>query len=221
MLSGKRVLVTGAAGGLGSGVVDVLLRHGAEVVAVDRTRLDRDDVEFHEVDLLESSDAAPLATVGRVDGLAHLVGGFAMGSDVHATDEETWNRMWALNVKSLNRTLAGVVPGMRATGGSIVTVGARNGLTGVGSMGAYSASKSAVHRITESLAAELAGSGVRVNSVLPSIIDTPANREAMPDMDRSGWVSPEGIGEVIAFLLSDRSRAVHGALVPVYGSSAS
>jgi NAD(P)-dependent dehydrogenase (short-subunit alcohol dehydrogenase family) len=159
-----------------------------------------------------------LATFGRIDALCNIAGGFHMGEDVHETLEGTWRHMIDLNAGSLLNACGAVVPHMLAAGGGrIVNVAAGAALRGGARMGAYAAAKSAVIRLTESMSAELKDRGINVNCVVPSIIDTPQNRAAMPDADASRWVAPEALAEVMLFLASDRARAIHGAGIPVSG----
>lgn len=218
-LAGKRILVTGAAGALGKVVVGALLAEGAQVLAVDvnevgLARVAGPGVTVRRVDLLDGAAVSEALLGEDLDGLAAIAGGFTMGDGADELGDD-WDRMQAMNVTTLRNTLSAAVGAVRRNGGAVVTVGARNGLTGPPAMSAYAASKAAVHRITESLNAE----GVRANAVLPSIIDTPANRAAMPDADHSEWVTPEALAAVIVFLLGSGSRAVRGALVPVYGEA--
>jgi NAD(P)-dependent dehydrogenase (short-subunit alcohol dehydrogenase family) len=139
-----------------------------------------------------------------------------MGQPVHETPEETWELMLGLNAKSVINCARAVVPGMLAAGyGKIINVAALAGLSGKANMGPYSASKSAVIRLTESMSAELRDKGINVNCILPSIIDTPQNRADMPKADPRRWVAPEALAEVVLFLASDAARAIHGAAIPV------
>jgi len=161
---------------------------------------------------------------GRIDVAVHLAGGFTMGQGVHQSDfAAALDHMLDLNVRTVVNSTGAVVPAMLAQGGGVVVnVGAASAGQGAAHMGAYAASKSALVRLTESLAAELkgqgaGGKGVRVNAVLPAIIDTPANRTAMPDADPTRWVAPDALAEVIGFLASPAARAVHGACLPVVG----
>ena len=155
---------------------------------------------------------------GRIDVLCNIAGGFRMGAPVHETPDADWDFLFGLNARSVLHTARAVVPGMiEAGGGKIVNVGAFAAQNGVASMGAYCASKSAVIRLTEAMAAELREKSINVNCVLPTIIDTPENRAAMPDADPGRWVSPEALAEVIVFLASDGARAIHGAAIPVVG----
>ncbi len=155
---------------------------------------------------------------GRIDVLCNLAGGFRMGQPVHETPAETWQLMIDLNAGTIINTARAVVPGMLAAGGGkIVNIAAMGGLAGGRDMGAYSAAKSAVVRLTESMSAELRDRGINVNCIMPSIIDTPQNRAAMPKADPRRWVAPEALAEVILFLASDGARAIHGAAIPVTG----
>lgn len=222
------VLITGAGGQLGGAVVAHFQQRGARLVLLDRhaealrERLGG-DVLAVQADLLDRAQVAArvgaaLDAAGRIDVLCHLAGGFHMGEPVHETPADAWERMMNLNARSLIHVAAAVVPRMIAQGaGRIVTVGAAGALRGGGDMGAYAASKSALMRLTESMSAELRDHGINVNCVLPSTLDTPPNRAAMPDADASRWVEPAALAEVIGFLASDGARAIHGALIPVLG----
>jgi NAD(P)-dependent dehydrogenase (short-subunit alcohol dehydrogenase family) len=229
----KTVLVTGAAGNLGSAVARAFADRGARLALVD-LRVDGLRATFGEendarlfiaADLLrpEEADAAAARAVerfGRIDVLCNLAGGFRMGEAVHETSAATWDFLLGLNARTVLHMAHAVVPGMLAAGGGrIVNVGAFAAGKGVAQMGAYVASKSAVIRLTESMAAELRERGINVNCVLPTIIDTPENRAAMPDADPARWVAPADLAAVIAFLASDAARAVHGAALPVTGLS--
>jgi len=222
-LRGKTVLVTGAAGALGKAVVRAAVAAGAWVEALDVAEgplaaLAGPGVTVHRVDLLDADALADVVGGIEVDCLAAVAGGFSMGPGAHEVPGDAWDHMQKINVTTVRNTLAAVVPGMLSRGsGVVVTIGSRNGLTGPGAMSAYSAAKSAVHRITQSLAAEGNSKGLRANCVMPGIIDTPANRAAMPDADTTGWVATDDLASLIVFLLGDESRAVQGALVPAYG----
>lgn len=226
---GKVVLVTGAAGNLGRAVAQAFAEQGAALVLVelDRKRLQQVHGNDSETQLLAAADlrsAAPAAEVvktavsrwGRIDVLANIAGGFRMGEAVHESSDETWQLMFDLNLRTLLNMSRAVVPAMLSSGGGrIVNVGANGALRGGALMGAYAATKSGVIRLTESMAAELGKQGINVNCVLPTIIDTPENRAAMPDADTSGWVAPAALADVIRFLASDAARAVNGAALPV------
>lgn len=225
-LSGKTICITGANGILGRAVARAASEAGANLVLLDvvfenDNVLGLDGAQQQAVDLTDQqATKALLDKVGRVDGLANIAGGFSMGKPTHELTDDEWNQMFNINVKTAHNAVRAVVPGMLAAGGgSIVNTGAIGGLQGGAYMSAYSASKSTVMRITESLAGELKDEGINVNAVLPSVIDTPRNRAAMPDADPSRWVTPEDLAAVIVFLLSDASKAINGALIPVAGLS--
>jgi NAD(P)-dependent dehydrogenase (short-subunit alcohol dehydrogenase family) len=146
------------------------------------------------------------------------VGGFTMGDPVHKTAAETWHGMLDLNAGTLLNAVRAVVPAMIAQkSGRIITIGARPSWEGKPNMGAYSAAKAAVLRLTESMAAELKSKGITANCLIPGTIDTPENRQAMPDADTANWVQPSSLAEVILFLASDQAGDIRGAAVPVYG----
>ena len=158
--------------------------------------------------------------VGTIDVLANIAGGFTMGDSVASTSDETWNFMFDLNARTVLNMVRAVVPGMTEQGhGKIINVGARNGLRGIANMAAYSASKSVVIRLTESLADELKSKNINVNCVLPSIIDTQRNREDMPKANFNKWVKPEAMAKVVLFLASRDADPIHGASLPVEGLS--
>lgn len=216
LLEGKTVVVTGANGALGRVTAALAAGHGAHVVEFD-VAFEADAENRYVVDLTNPEIVAGcIDTVGEVDAVFNLAGGFAMGPPLHETSAEEWARMQRMNVDTVRNMVTAVVPAMMARGrGSIVNVGALAAREGQANMAAYVAAKSTVMRLTEGLAKELREHGINVNAVLPSIIDTPANREAMPDADFARWVAPEDLAEVICFLGSEKARAVHGALVPV------
>ena len=227
------VMVTGASGNLGRAVVEALASAGARLALVDRSadRLRRtygdEDAgrQYLSTDLLDASAvgasvAAAVNRFGRIDALCNLAGGFRMGETVHESADATWELMWDLNVRTMLNMVRAVIPHMLDRGGGrIVNVGAYSAQKGVAQMGAYVASKSAVIRITEAMAAELRDKNINVNCVLPTVIDTPENRAAMPRADPSKWVAPADLARVIAFLASESARAIHGAAVPVTGLS--
>jgi NAD(P)-dependent dehydrogenase (short-subunit alcohol dehydrogenase family) len=153
---------------------------------------------------------------GRIDVLVNTAGGYRAGTPVHETPIETWDFMLNLNARSVFLTSRAVIPCMlRQKYGKIISVAARAAERGRANMAAYSVSKSAVMRLTESMAAELRDMSINVNCVLPGTIDTPANRQAMPDADYSRWVKPEIVAEVILFLASDSARTLNGVSIPV------
>ena len=218
------VVITGAAGALGSATSRVFQEAGYRLVQIDRVAAclggSCGDVIVETAELSDRGaigairDRA-LAAFGRIDALCNVAGGFAMGDPVHRLDMTVWQNLMAGNVESILTTASVFVPSLIDARGSVVNVAALGGLRGRAGMSAYGVAKSAVMRLTESMAEELACEGVRVNAVLPGTIDTPANRAAMPAADRSLWVEPEAIAEVMLFLCSSRARAISGALLPV------
>jgi NAD(P)-dependent dehydrogenase (short-subunit alcohol dehydrogenase family) len=229
--SNQTVLVTGAGGNLGRALAHLFAQRGARLVLLERDGAHLRQVygDDNERQLLLSADLLVQGQVdaavraaqerfGGIDVLCNIAGGFRMGPPVHETPDEDWDFLLGLNTKSVVHAVRAVVPGMIASGGGrIVSVAANAALKGVAGMAAYCASKDAVIRITEAMAAELKDKGINVNCVLPSVIDTPENRAAMPDADPGRWVSPDALAEVIAFLASDGARAINGAAIPVVG----
>jgi NAD(P)-dependent dehydrogenase (short-subunit alcohol dehydrogenase family) len=229
----KVVMITGAGGSLGRAVAETFARSGARLALVDVSKdvLQKaypvDDAQrlLLGTNLLDATAtmAAVEATMkqfGRLDILCNIAGGFAMGSPVHVTTAADWQAMQDINVGTLLNAVRAAVPRMLVVGGGkIVNVGAGAGQKGLAHMGAYSASKSAVIRITEAMAGELREQNINVNCVLPSVIDTAPNRAAMPDVDPKKWVAPRDLANVIAYLCSEDARAIHGAALPVVGLS--
>jgi NAD(P)-dependent dehydrogenase (short-subunit alcohol dehydrogenase family) len=223
----RTVMITGAAGNLGRALAAAFAR-SANLALIDVKRGDLTDSGtqlFIETDLLkaESVQAAIAKTMqrfGRIDVLCNIAGGFRMGPPVHETTDKDWNFLLDLNARTVLNMARAVVPVMLAAGGGkIVNVGAYAAQKGAAQMGAYIAAKSAVIRLTETMAAELREKNINVNCVLPTIIDTPENRAAMPKADPKRWVAPEALADVILFLASDAARAIHGAALPVTGLS--
>lgn len=223
-LTDRVVLVTGGMGGMGSGVVAELRAAGATVVTTAHRQpvAATEGVEVEVVDLLERDAVGPLvegivARHGRIDGLVCLVGGFKGGAFIQ-TDQQTWQELVELNLYTATLTIRAALPAMlERRWGRIVTVGSRPAVEPSPNNAAYSAAKAAVIAMTRSLARELRGSGVTANCILPSTVDTPQNREALPKGDPAKWVKPEEIGRVVAFLCSDAAGVVRGAAIPVYG----
>lgn len=229
----QTVMVTGASGNLGRAVAKAFDQLGANLVLLDRSREGLQNAFGEEserrlfavADLLDATQvegAVKAATTrfGRIDVLCNVAGGFSMGPAVHETSDQDWNFLFNLNTRSVLHAVRAVVPGMLAAGhGKIISIAANSALKGVAHMGAYCASKDVVIRITEAMAAELRDSNINVNCVLPSIIDTPENRAAMPNADFARWVAPEALADAIAFLASEGARAIHGAALPVVGRS--
>ncbi len=224
-MDGKVVVVTGASGALGKVVAQMALTRGARVAGVDHAASQiaatASRIELGGVDLTDAAAAkqalgAVAQHFGRLDALINIAGGFAFET-IAEGDPKTWQRMYALNVLTALNASRSAIPHLTASGaGRIVNVGAMGALHAGPGMGAYAASKAGVHRLTEALAAEWKGK-ITVNAVLPSIIDTAANRMSMPKADFSSWVTPPELAEVILFLASDAASAVTGALIPVSG----
>jgi NAD(P)-dependent dehydrogenase (short-subunit alcohol dehydrogenase family) len=234
--SGKVVLVAGGTGGLGRAVSLAFLEEGAKVVVTYRK-----EEEFAELKKAVGSQASALeggivdvtdegavnglvsgvlSRYGRVDALVNTVGGYAGGVKLWEMETKVFDTMLALNLRSGYCLSRAILPAMlEARRGSIVNVAAKAAVDHGEGAGAYAASKAAAVAMTDSLAGDLKGSGVRVNTILPSIIDTAANRQAMPKADFTAWPKPEEIAKVILFLCSDEASVVHGASVPVYGNS--
>lgn len=231
--SGRVALVTGAAGNLGRAVAQRLHEAGARTILADRNgealgSLFGEPGSGHMVrgglDLTDEAAVAGLVRdalqqFGGLDLLVNTVGGFRGGPLLHDTDLADWDVLLSVNLRTTLLTCRAVMPHFLArSSGSIVNVGARPALAGMAGLAAYSAAKAGVLRLTESLAQEVKDAGIRVNCVLPAMIDTPDNRAAMPDADTGTWVPPEAIADVILFLCSDAARAVTGAAIPVYGT---
>jgi NAD(P)-dependent dehydrogenase (short-subunit alcohol dehydrogenase family) len=224
-MNGKVFVITGALGALGRVVAEMALARGAKVAGVDHAQAQvpasSERLELGGVDLTDPMQAAKAIEAaakhfGKLDVLINIAGGFAFET-VADGDGQTWQRMFALNVMTARNASHAALPHLSASGaGRIVNVGAMGALQAGSGMGPYAASKAAVHRLTEALAAECKGK-VTVNAVLPSTIDTAANRASMPKADFSKWVTPQELTEVILFLTSDAASAVTGALIPVNG----
>ena len=219
-LENSTVVITGALGGLGRRVCAVAEAQGARVLRLDIAR-DESLTNSYAVDLTSADATFELIhSLGPFDGLINLAGGFAMGTESWDSSEDQWDLMFSLNVSTMRNAVKAAVPVLlERQGGSIVNVGAYGAREGQGLMGAYCASKSVVMRLTETLAEELKTKGINVNAVLPTVIDTAANRAAMPDAEPADWVSPDDLAAVICFLSSPAARAVNGALIPVRGLS--
>ena len=228
------VFITGASGNLGRAVAQHFLDQGANLVLLARKQQTlqqqfgnwpSQQVLMVPTDLLNPASVAQAAQqavkqFGRIDVLCNLAGGFDMGTPVHATPITAWQTQYELNVLTTLHASQAVVPGMVQQGsGKVINIGAYAARQGAANMGAYIAAKAAVIRLTESMAAELRCQGINVNCVLPTIIDTPENRQAMPDANPSTWVAPEKLAQTIGFLASDAASAIHGAALPITGLS--
>lgn len=206
------VLVAGGTGALGEAVVSDLRGGGYEVTVADS----RGDPPFDLLDTAAAADA--VSSVGDLEAVVNLVGGFAMGPKVEEAELEDFEGMLRLNLVPAFNLARAAMPAMASRGsGAFVCVSARAALQPFPGAAGYITAKAAVLAFVKVLDAEYSGAGVRSNAVLPSVIDTPANRESMPDSDWSKWVPPEEIARVIRFLISDDSKPMSGAAVPVYG----
>jgi NAD(P)-dependent dehydrogenase (short-subunit alcohol dehydrogenase family) len=234
--SGQTIVVAGGTGGLGKAVSLAFLSEGAKTVVTYRKENDflalkdaagsnKSLLQGYPVDVTDQSATAEfisriLADHGKLDTLVNTVGAYAGGTKLWDLDPAVFNHMLALNLNSgfvLSR--AALPPMLRAGHGSIVNVAAKAAVDHGAGAGAYAASKAAAVALMDSLAGDCKGTGVRVNSILPSIIDTAANRKAMPDADFATWPKPEDIAAVVLFLCSDKAKTIHGAAIPVYGNS--
>ena len=239
--SGKLVLVAGGTGGLGRAVSLAFLEEGAKVVVTYREQQEFDrvkseagangssieghQIEGHRVDVTDETAVRQLldrvlAEHGRLDALVNTVGGYAGGVNLWELETKVFDQMLALNLRSGYVLSRAAIPAMlKQKNGAIVNVAAKAALDHGAGAAAYAASKAGALALMDSLAAEVKGTGVRVNSILPSIIDTEANRKAMPNAEFAKWPKPEEIARVILFLCSDDAKVIHGAAVPVYGDS--
>lgn len=232
----KTVLIAGGTGGLGRAVSLAFLEEGASVIVTYRREEEfaalksaaaasASRLEGHPVDVTDASAVAAfmsntLSQRGALDAVVNTVGGYAGGIKLWETDAEVLDRMFQLNLRSGFTLARAVLPALlKQRHGSFVNVAAKAAFDHGAGAAAYAASKAAAVALMDSLAADTRGTGVRVNSVLPAIIDTLPNRQAMPDADFNSWPKPHEIAQVILFLCSDFARVIHGAAVPVYGNS--
>ncbi|HJW60824.1 MAG TPA: SDR family NAD(P)-dependent oxidoreductase [Actinomycetota bacterium] len=225
------MLVTGATGGLGPAVVAAFLDDGWRVVATSRTGrppqdlVGADRLESVATDLFEPADVAEAVTLAAADragaplrALVNLVGGYAVGGLVHETPVEQFERQLTLNLRPTYLVTQAVLPHLvEGGGGAVVCVSARAAVAPFRGAGGYVSAKAAVLAFSQAVAVEYRAAGVRCNAVLPSVIDTPANRADQPDADTSRWVPPGQVAAVIRFLCSDDSAPTSGAAIPVYG----
>jgi len=229
-MKGKVVLVTGANGGLGTNVTQAFLDAGATVIGTSRKvqQSDFDGPNFIAMPADASTrDGARVlveqlvARFGRLDVLAHTVGGFAGGSSVAETDDATFQRMFDINLNSVFHILRAAVPPLRQSGGGrVIAIGSRAAVDPGPGVGAYSASKAAMVSLIRTVALENRDAGLTANVILPGTIDTPANRSAMPSADFSKWVQPANIASLVLWLAGDGGKDVNGAVIPVYGKDA-
>lgn len=235
-LTDQVIIITGATGNLGQAAAIAFHQAGAKLALVGRKHKslhtvfsssipENESTMYVAANLMEESSVTELiASVmnkfGHIDGLLNIAGGFTMGPLVHETPIDTWDFMLNLNARTVFLMSRAVVPHMLAQGsGKIVNVSAKAGLGGRAKMAPYVVSKTAVIRLTESMALELKDQNINVNCILPGTIDTPRNREEMPNADFSKWVAPEALADTMLFLASDAARAVTGAILPVTGRS--
>jgi NAD(P)-dependent dehydrogenase (short-subunit alcohol dehydrogenase family) len=233
--SGKVVLIAGGTGGLGNAVSRAFLEEDARVIVTYRNPAEfaaladvagaNAPLEGYPVDVTDESATGPLvdriiAKYGRLDTMVNTVGAYAGGMKLWEMDTKVFDRMLALNLRSGLLLSRAVIPAMlKAGSGSIVNVASKAALDHAAGNAAYAASKAGALAMMDSLAEELKGTGVRVNSILPDIIDTEANRKAMPRADFAKWPKPQDIARVILFLCSDEAKVIHGAALPVYGDN--
>lgn len=219
-LAGKTAVVTGAAGVLGAAVAEECEAQGARTVLIDVVAGFADGSGTRlELDLTDAAAVTEaIAGVGEFDIVCNIAGGFDMGPKVFEITDAHWSSLFDINVTTLRNMLSATLPKLVAKGrGSVINVGALGALQGLASMGAYTAAKSVVMRLTEAASEEVRRQGVNVNAVLPSLIDTPRNRADMPNADHRTWVTSESLAKVICFLASDAAADIHGALIPVRG----
>ncbi|AUG46687.1 glucose 1-dehydrogenase [Haloarcula taiwanensis] len=226
---GEVALITGVGGALGSAVADAFLDAGATVCGSDIIEPNTEDfllaeperVDFYQADFSDEADVAETVEAvvdehGRLDYLLNVAGTWRGGTPIHETDLDTFDFLFDVNLKTMFLASKHAIPHLRDTEGAIVSVSARTSLEGGEGDGIYRATKAGIRLLTETIAEENLGS-VRANAVMPSVIDTPMNREMMPDADTESWVDPRDIAAVILFLCSDAATVTSGAAVPVYG----
>lgn len=221
-LKGKVVMMAGATGGLGQAVAPAFIKAGATLATVDR-HASQTEAGTHlaiAADVTNEADvrravADIIRKTGRIDALVNLVGGFSMGRAAD-TDMSLWNKMLSLNLTAAFLLSKAVIPHMvERHSGRIIHIAAKAALDPFPGAAAYLVAKSGLVALVRVLATELSSTGVTVNAILPTTIDTPANRKSMPDADPSTWVKPESIAELLIFLASEEAGAVHGALIPI------
>lgn len=227
-MQGKVVLVTGADGGLGTYVTQGFLDAGATVIGTSR-KIQQSDFNSRSftalpAEISSGEGARSLvdqvgARFGRLDVLAHTVGGFAGGQSIADTDDATLQRMFDLNLNSVFHILRATIPALRQTGnGRIIAIGSRAALEPGAGVGTYSASKAAMVSLIRTVALENKDAGLTANVILPGTMDTPANRKSIPNADFSKWVRPSTVANLITWLAGDGGKDINGAVIPVYGS---
>ncbi len=227
-MQGSVVLVTGANGGLGTYVSQAFLDGGATVIGTSR-KIQQSDFSSPNFTALPAKISTRegakslvdqvIARFGKLDVLAHTVGGFAGGQSVAHTDDDTFQRMLDMNLNSLFHILRTTIPALRQTGnGRIIAIGSRQALEPAAGVGAYSASKAAMVSLIKTVAMENRDAGLTANVILPGTMDTPANRQSIPNADFSKWVRPSTVANLITWLAGDAGKDMNGAVIPVYGS---
>ena len=227
-LDGKIMVITGAKGGLGTFVTQAFLDAGAQVAGVSRSIADSDfpHANFSAIAAeLSSAERARevidtvLAKYGRIDGLVHLIGGFAGRQPVAESDDATFDRMIDMNLRSAFQLVRAVLPAMRSQGsGRILAIGSKAAVEPAPMAGLYGASKAALVSLIRTVARENSDKGIAANIVLPGTMDTPANRSAMPGTDFSRWVQPAQVASLLVHLATDEASQITGAVIPVYGA---
>lgn len=231
--TGQTIVITGAAGALGSTAAELFFRAGADIALVDISfqklthprwkhakNVGLFETDLTDVNSVNNSVAQIIERFGKIDCLANVAGGFKMGPAVHETPVSDWDFMINLNAKSVFLMCRAVVPNMlEKKKGRIVNVAARAAIEGKAKMAPYCVSKAAVVTLTQSLAAELKMNNINVNCILPGTVDTPQNRNDMPDANFSNWVPSTDLANELLHLCSEQAKGVTGAAVPVYGKS--
>jgi NAD(P)-dependent dehydrogenase (short-subunit alcohol dehydrogenase family) len=223
-MDNKVIAITGGGGILGRAVAALLAARGARIAVADRANPDHvhgaelilGNIDLTEARMAESAMKTIHEKLGGLDAVIHVAGAFRWQTLAEG-NTEVWDFLYAVNLKSAVVTAKAALPYLLKVQGNIVNIGANAAHKGTAGMGAYTAAKAGIARFTEALADELKDQGVRVNAVLPSIIDTPQNRVDMPNAEHARWVRPDAIAEVIAFLLSPAASAITGACIPVIG----
>jgi NAD(P)-dependent dehydrogenase (short-subunit alcohol dehydrogenase family) len=229
-LQGKVVVITGANGGLGNFVTNAFLEAGAQVAGVSRSiggaefpseRFTAISAEISNREDARSLIDATLAKFARIDGLVHLVGGFAGGKTVAETDDATLDKMLDLNLRSAFLMMRAVLPQMRTQGsGRILAIGSKAAVEPAANAAVYAASKAALVSLVRTVARENSDRNIAANVVLPGTMDTPANRKSDPGADFSKWVQPSQVAQLLVHLMADQSSQINGAVIPVYGGEA-
>ena len=229
-LHDKVIVITGANGGLGTFVTNAFLEAGARVVGVSRSISGADfpnekftatSVEISTAEHARTLADTVIARFSRIDGLVHLVGGFAGGRAVADTDDATLDKMLDMNFRSAFLMIRAVLPQMRAQGsGRILAIGSKAAVEPAPMAGAYAASKAALVSLVRTVARENKDKMIAANVVLPGTMDTPANRAADPKADFSKWVQPAQVAQLLVHLMSDQASQINGAVIPVYGNEA-